>query len=54
MNLCIALQKARREKVFDPEHRLALAEAQRRLDDHLNKFPSANEVKLQGSPVGIE
>ena len=53
MNLFIVLQKARREKVFDPEHRLALAEAQRRLDDHVNKFPSANEVKLQDYSVNI-
>ncbi|CAF3801202.1 unnamed protein product [Adineta steineri] len=37
------LSKERREKLFDPEHRLALAEAQRRLDEHTNKFPTPNE-----------
>jgi hypothetical protein len=31
--------------MFDPEHRLSLIEAQRRLDEHINKFPSPNEVK---------
>jgi len=30
--------------MFDPEHRLALSEAQRRLDEHINKYPSPNEV----------
>jgi hypothetical protein len=30
--------------MFDLEHRLALSEAQRRLDEHTNKFPLPNEV----------
>ncbi|CAF4089647.1 unnamed protein product, partial [Adineta steineri] len=37
------LTQERREKLFDPEHRLALAKAQRRLDEHINKFPTPNE-----------
>ncbi|CAF1376834.1 unnamed protein product [Rotaria sordida] len=38
------LLKERREKMFDPEHRLALAEAQHCLNEHINKFPSPNEL----------
>ncbi|CAF3286943.1 unnamed protein product, partial [Rotaria sp. Silwood2] len=37
------LSKERREKMFDPEHRLALAEAQHRLDEHINKYLSPND-----------
>ena len=39
------LQKEYREKIFDPEHRQALIEAQRRLDEHMNKYSSPNEVQ---------
>ncbi|CAF1287531.1 unnamed protein product [Rotaria sordida] len=38
------LLKERREKMFDSEHRLALAEAQHCLNEHINKFPSPNEL----------
>ncbi|CAF1250085.1 unnamed protein product [Rotaria magnacalcarata] len=37
------LIKERREKMFDSEHRLALAEAQRRLDEYINKYSLPTE-----------
>ncbi|CAF0913211.1 unnamed protein product, partial [Didymodactylos carnosus] len=40
--------KERREKLFDPEHRVAIANAQRKLDEHINKYLTPNEdQKLQ-------